>query len=183
MRNYAIGIMFCKGFLDGGDLTTLTHKLDASEIDLVSREQSPYINVSLDFFIPFVQIMLSPEMVSAFYQGLLTNAVSDTIKWILSYIYKKFHKQTIYKLQNGEMIEQTANIHFVIGNNRFILPIEVDDKKYQYAVDKFMELAAKSSPTETTYTLYSEKDNSVLIKTENEIIREECKKHHQESKQ
>lgn len=106
----------------------------------------------------------------------MTNASYDAIVGLLKHIYQKFHKRPIYKIQGGAAEEQPANIQFIVGNNLLVLPVDVDNEKFQYTVDRFMELAMSSIPSETTYTFYSEEENSVLRKTEDEIIRDEYEK-------
>lgn len=171
VENPDIGIIYCKDSFTDSELKTLVNELMAHGLRLAAKERSPYINASIDFFIPFLQIILSPEMVSALSQGLLTSAAYDAIKILLVFIRKKFHNHPICKIQGGQVTEETANIHFVVGNNKLILPVDVDDKKYQYAVDKFMEFAANTRPEKTIYSFYSEERDQIVLKTEEEIIK------------
>ncbi|MBD5160790.1 MAG: hypothetical protein HDT14_01965 [Oscillibacter sp.] len=171
-----IGIIYLKDSFNDSELETLVNELAAHNLRLAAKERSPYINASIDIFVPFLQIMLSPEMVAALSQGLLTNATYDAIKMLLAFVRKKFHHHPICIIQSGKVTEETANIHFVVGNNLLILPIDVDDKKYQYTVDRFLELSASTSPEKTIYSFYSEEKDQIIRKTEEEIIREEYEK-------
>ena len=171
-----IGIVYCKNSFEVFELADIESEMTAHGLKLMAHERSPYINASIDFFVPFLQILISPDMVLALSQGLLTNAAYDGIKALLKRIYNKFHKKPVIKIQGGNITEEAANIHFVVGNNHLVLPVDIDTEKFEYVVDKFMSVAATSAPIETTYTFFSEKDNAVLSKTENEIIREEYEK-------
>lgn len=166
-----IGIIYFKDSFSDSELKTLINELAAYDLRLAAKERSPYINASVDVFVPFLQIMLSPEMVSALSQGLLTNATYDAIKMLLVLIRKKFYHRPIHVIQGGKVTEETANIHFVVGKNMLILPVDVDDKKYQYAVDKFMELAASTLPEKPIYSFYSAENDQIVQKTEEEIIK------------
>lgn len=115
--------------------------------------------------------LLSPEMVSALSQGLLSSATYDAIKMLLAFIRNKFYHHPICKIQGGKVTEETANIHFVVGNNLLVLPIDIDDEKYQYTVDKFMELAASTLPERPIYSFYSEEMDQFVQKTQEEIIK------------
>lgn len=79
--------------------------------------------------------------------------------------------------------QESTNIHFVVGNNHIVLPIDVDKEKFEYVVDQFMLATARCTPIEPTYTFYSEKDDAVLSKTETEIIQEEYEKQQKEKNQ
>lgn len=52
-----------------------------------------------------------------------------------------------------------------------VLPIDIDDEKYQYTVDKFMELAASTLPERPIYSFYSEEMDQFVQKTQEEIIK------------
>lgn len=171
-----IGIIYSESAFDVEELGALENKIAACGLKLMSQERSPFVNASIDFFIPFIEILLSPNMVSALLQGTLVNAVYDAIKQLLISIFYKFSKRPVLKIQSDQIKEVPANIHFVIGNNRLVLPVTADDEKFRYVVDKFLDIAAASMPTETTYAFYSKADNAILIKTEEEIIQDECEK-------
>ena len=168
-----IGIIYGKGSFKDSELEALANEFAAYGLRLAAKERSPFINAAVDFFIPFLQIMLSPEMVSALSQGLLSCATYDAIKMLLASIRNKFYHHPICKIQGGKITEVTANIHFVVGNNLLVLPIDIDDKKYQYTVDKFMELAASTLPERPIYSFYSEEMDQFLQKTQEEIIKSE----------
>lgn len=171
-----IVIVYYKNSFEASELAEIKNELAKHELQIVSHERSPYINASIDFFVPFVQILLSPDMISALYQGLLTNAAWDGIKTLLTYIFRKFRKKPVNKLQGGAITEGSANIHFVVGNNVLALPMNVDEEKFEYAVDKFMDASVTSNPTEVTYTFCADNGNIVFHKTEREIIQEEYEK-------
>jgi len=171
-----IGIVYYNNSFEVLELAEIEKEMTSYGLKLMAYERSPYINASIDFFIPFIQILISPDMVQALSQGLLTNAAYDGISALLKRIYGKFHKKPIFKIQNGNVTEEPANIHFIVGNNHLVLPVDVDMEKFEYVVDKFMSTDATSAPRETTYTFFSENDNVVLSKTENEIIWEEYEK-------
>ena len=165
-----IGIVYIKNTFEPCELNEVTTELEEYGLKLMTHEKSPYINASIDFFVPFLQILVSPEIVSAFSQGLLNSATYDGIKALFKRIYRKFHAKSVSKIQNGNIIEESANIHFVVGNNHIV-------------VDRFMLAATQCMPIEPTYTFYSEKDDAVLSKTETEIIQEEYEKQQKEKNQ
>lgn len=178
-----IGILYAKNTFEQCELDEATTELEKYGLKLIAHERSLNINASIDFFVPFLQVLVSPEIVSAFSQGLLNSATYDGIKALFKRIYRKFHAKSVSKIQNGNIIEESANIHFVVGNNHIVLPTDVDKEKFEYVVDRFMLAATQCMPIEPTYTFYSEKDDAVLSKTETEIIQEEYEKQQKEKNQ
>lgn len=176
-REFAIGIIYSKGAFEVEELDDLKEELKIHRVSLLIHEKSSIINAALDFFVPAVEILLSPDIVTPLIQGVLPNAVWDAIKYTVNRLYQKFHNRPIAKIQGGKVTEETANIRFSIGNNHMILPVDIEREKYQYAVDKFIEFAAKAMPVESTYVWYSENDNTLCIKTERQIIEEEVENH------
>lgn len=171
-----IGIIYYEKSFDPSELIEIEEDLSKCGLKFSPHERSPYINASIDFFVPLVQILLSPDMVNAVCQGLLTNATWGAIKALLIHIFRKFRNKPVFKLQGGNVTEEIPNIHFVIGNNVLALPMNVDEEKFKYVVDKFMDISASSVPEKVTYTLYSDEENAVMQKTEDDIIQEEYKK-------
>lgn len=178
-----IGILYIKNTFEPYELDAIITELKPYGLKLIARERSPYINASIDFFVPFLQILVSPEIVSVLSQGLLTNAIYDGIKVLFNHIYRKFHAKPVSKVQGGKIIKESANIHFVVGNNHIVLPVDIDIEKFEYVVDQFMIMASRQAPDKTIYTFYSEKEDVILSKTEMEIIQEEYKKQQRRNNQ
>lgn len=153
--------------------------LQAFSNDVLSAQmhtRSPYVNASLDFFVPTVEILLSPEIIQAIYCNLAAAAIITSLKVMLKLVWKQFHKKPFYKVTNHKITESDPNIQFSVGKNIMVLPVDVDQEKYEYAVDRFFEIASKGEPCEPVYTYYIEAMNDVESKTENQIIAEEVRK-------
>ena len=75
-----IGILYAKNTFEQCELDEATTELEKYGLKLIAHERSLNINASIDFFVPFLQILVSPEIVSAFSQGLLNSATYDGIK-------------------------------------------------------------------------------------------------------
>ena len=116
---------------------------------------------SIDFFVPIILFVTS----EAFLVGLASNAAWDVFTTITRFAYNKFHNQKVRKVYSDKTVEETPNIHFDIGNNRFVLPVDIDQEKYEYAVDKFYEYASSHTPNKTTYVWYNKNDGYITTKT------------------
>lgn len=169
-------IVYCEGSFEKVELGLLKDTISQQNMTLWAYPRSPYAQASIDLFFPFLEIGLSPEIMGEIYRNTVTSGAYDAIKLMLGHIYKKFHKRPIYKLQNNRIKEETPNIQFRMGNNCLVLPVDVDNEKFRYVVDRFMEKSAQTMPDIVTYSIYCEEDDSLKRKTESDIISEEIAK-------
>ena len=168
-----IELIYEKSTLDTNDIQELQELLTDKDVSLYSHQRFYMTNASIDFFVPIILFVTS----EAFLVGLASNAAWDVFKTITRFAYNKFHNQKVRKVYSDKTVEETPNIHFDIGNNRFVLPVDIDQEKYEYAVDKFYEYASSHTPNKTTYVWYNKNDGYITTKTEEQIINDEIKKH------
>ena len=168
-----IGLIYGKGALESTDLQELQAALADKNICLISHQQSLIINASIDFFFPFIQFITSNSLVV----GLISSAAWDIFKTITKFAYTKFHNRKMHKVYGNKTVEETPNIHFTIGESHLVLPVDVDQDKYEYATNKFFEYVSSHAPNKTTYVWFNEQDGSITTKTEEQIINDEIKKH------
>lgn len=57
-----IGIVYIKNTFEPCELNEVTTELEEYGLKLMTHEKSPYINASIDFFVPFLRILVSPEI-------------------------------------------------------------------------------------------------------------------------
>ena len=172
-----ISIVFYKGSFEEPELNLLADTAAQYDLTISAYQRSPYVQASIDFFFPFIEIFLSPEIVGEIYRNAVSSGTYDMIKFLLVHVRNKFHKRPIYKVQSKGVTEETPNIQFRVGNNSLVLPVDVDFDKFKYVVDQFMERSSQETPDVVTYSIYCEEDDSLVRKTENDIIAEECAKH------
>lgn len=162
------------------EIYELSKIMEKQGFSLTLKKEIPPISASIEIFFPYLQVLASPEMQEALMmlaQGVAVNACWDMLKVFLKNIYDKFSRALIYRIQGEKIKKENANIHFVVGKNILVLPVSVDEEKYEYTVDKFMEVSLKTTPAEVTYTYYDEEKQAVVIKTQENIIKDKMKKH------
>ena len=172
-----IAIVCFTGCFEESELNLFTDTAAKYDLTVSVYPRSPYIQASIDFFFPFIEIFLSPEIVGEIYRNAVSSGTYDMIKFLLVHVRNKFHKRPIYKVQPKRVTEETPNIQFRVGNNSLVLPVDVDFEKFKYVVDQFMEHSSHETPDVVTYSIYCEEDDSIVRKTESDIIAEECAKH------
>lgn len=178
MNGNRLGVLieYQEDFMETKELDAIQNELQKTEVSLISQPRHRITWASIDLFVPVIQIMLSPDLVRAITSGLLSNAIYDSIRWTISSLYQKFHNNKAYKIQSGEIKESFANIHFVVGKNVMILPIDVEKDRFEYAVDKFFELSEHASNEEVRFVRITDDQMGLKVQTEDEIIFEEYQK-------
>lgn len=124
----------------------------------------------IDLLSPILEIISSSDICQEIIDGLAI----EGIKLLLIKIFKKFHKKS--KKQGESALERMPDIQFVSGQNRFVLPKDVDQEKFEYVVDKFFECVEKSSANITVYYCFDSKNDVIIKKTINEILLEGSEK-------
>ena len=172
-----IGIIYLKNCFDESELDEIAEYLDSNGLILRTEEKIPFmVNASIDFLYPIVEIFLSPKLESLWI-GLATNALYDVIKTLLVRIRRKITSQPTFKIQGGIISKTPPSIHFIIGNIHYVLPLDVDDETFKSSIDKYFDVTASSMPNGPMYAFYSDENDTIVIKTEDDIIKEEIRKH------
>lgn len=74
-------------------------------------------------------------------------------------------------MQNGKVdTNATPTIHFNIGQMHAVLPMDIDDEKFKYFVDKAFESVNEQSIAKETYFIYSEKTGEAKQYTKHELV-------------
>lgn len=170
-----IELIYEKSALDTNDIQELQELLTDKEVSISSHQRFYMTNASIDFFVPIIQLVAS----NSFLIGIASNVAWDIFKLIAGFAYTKFHNRKAEKVYSDKTVEETPNIHFAIGENHIVLPVDVNQEKFEYATNKLFEYISTYTPNKTTYVWYNDKDGSLTIKTEEQIINEEIEKQQQ----
>lgn len=168
-----------KGCFQDYEIEKAESEMETYDLDLKIYQDAEhrFCNASIDLFVPIMQILLSPDFLVALEQGIVTNAAYDGVKHLLNSVRKMFCKRNVYKIESNSVRTEEPNIQFVIGDKHLILPVDVDDNKFEYAVDAFMDRAFEADNCEPTYVFYQDDESELKERTRSDIIREEIEKH------
>lgn len=176
-----IDLVYNRDSLSDEEITTLEQELADKGIVLLSRQRSRMVCASCDFFVPLIEFVTSPDFIIGLTSGIVASIAWDSIKTIAVFLYHKYHNKKIKKLYSNKTVEEDPNIQMGFGDAHFVLPVEVDQEKYEYAVDIFFEYASSHTPDKTTYVWYNEKDGSLITKSEEQTLKDEYKKQMEKS--
>lgn len=171
MPTSAVGLAYLQGAFDREDILVLENGLKESNLSLVYHATSPKYIMGIEDFFPQIQAFLSPDIVQVLCQGIATNAIYDGIKWFLFSLRQITKKKTLTKVQNGKITTNVVpSIHFNIGQMHAVLPMDIDDEKFKYFVDKAFESVNEQSISRETYFIYSEKTGEAKQYTKHELV-------------
>lgn len=133
-------LQYLEGLLTVEELQQFSAALDGTDIALDARARPPRYIAGIESLFPEIQFVLSNDFVQALFVGVATNALYDVLKELVKLIRKLLCNKSFVKIKNGEVDTKTVpNIHFTIGEIHAVLPVNVDDEKYNYFVDKMFE--------------------------------------------
>ncbi|WP_407384610.1 hypothetical protein [Ruminococcus sp.] len=171
-----IDLVYNRDSLSDEEITVLEQELADKGIVLLSRQRSQMTCASCDFFVPFIEFVTSPDFIVGITSGIVASIAWDSIKAFAVFLHHKYHDKKIKKIYPNKTVEEVPNIQMGFGDARFVLPMEVEQEKYEYAVDKFFEYASSHTPDKTTYVWYNEKDGSLITKSEEQTLKDGYKK-------
>lgn len=130
-----------------------------------------------------IQIILSPDFVNVISTGLLTNGMYDVMKIFLQKIYFKMNQIRLTKMQTGKEIKEVPPvIHFNVGNMKVTLPLDIDNGKYEYFVDKLFEYLASNTSPKEGYGFWNREKEEIEHYTKSEIVRKIYSEHEDKHK-
>ncbi len=153
------------------ELHLIEDTLKEGSIKLLTRSHTPKHIAGVEEFFPQIMMLLSPDIVSLICQGLLTNALYDALKSSVIHIYSSIKKKPLTRIQNGKIeTDVIPNVHLKIGKSSMILPINLDEEKFKYCVDKMFEAINRDVVEHSHYLKYYEGKKEFECFTKSQII-------------
>ena len=132
-----IGLEYQKNAFETEELKELENGLSGCGISLKTHENTPKYIMGIEDLFPQIQIFLSPDIVQAICLGAVSGALWDGIKLFFKSLRKMVKKKPFTHISNEKVdINATPNIHVNIGESHVVLPMDIDDEKFEYFVDK-----------------------------------------------
>lgn len=159
------------GALTSEDIKELEECIIQEDICLKVHSHNPrYMNGIEDLFAQ-IQIICSQEVLFALFTGVLASGIYDVLKSFLCKIYDKMKGRHVTKVQSGKIEEVSPKIHFIIGDVKVILPLDIDDEKYEYFVDKMFESMKDETITKKEFCIWNKETGQVEYYTRIEIAK------------
>lgn len=137
---------------------------------------------------PQIALVLSPAVVQTILYGLATNAIYDGLKALLTVIRIRLKAnmkaQPFYSLSsNGKIEEVTPQVHIVVGQSQIDIPVEMEQDKFEYCIDKAMEVVKELEGRGKTYCVWDEEKGAFRLYTYEESLRTEFAKEKEHPKE
>lgn len=170
-NNKVILIDALQGALTSEDVKELEECIVQEGICLEVHTHKPqYMNGIEDFFSQ-IQIICSKEVIFALVTGVFASGIYEALKIFLCKVYNKMKGRHVTKIQSGKVEEVQPKIHFIIGDVKVILPLDIDEEKYKYFVDKMFESMKDETITKKEFCIWNKETGEVEYYSKLEIAR------------
>ena len=166
----AIGLEYQQNAFDSEELKELENGLSDCGISLKNHANKPKYIMGIEELFPQIQVFLSSDMAQAIYWGIASGAIWDGIKLFLRTLRKMVKKKSFTHVSNNKVDKNaTPNIHVNVGKSHIVLPIDIDDSKFEYFVDKMFDSMDKNIVVEEKYVFYDAEKQTLEYYTRHEV--------------
>ena len=165
-----IGLEYLQNSFETEELKELEKCLADCGISLKTHENTPKHIMGLEDLFPQIQIFLSSDIVQAICSVVIPGALWDGIKLFFKSLRKMVKKKPFTHISNGKVdTNATPNIHVNIGKSHIVLPMDIDDEKFEYFVDKMFESINQDTKTEEKYAFYDAENQTFEYYSKHEV--------------
>ena len=165
-----IGLEYQKNAFETEELKELENGLSGCGISLKTHENTPKYIMGIEDLFPQIQIFLSSDIVQAICLGIVSDSLWDGIKLFFKSLRKMVKKKPFTHISNEKVdINATPNIHVNIGKSHVVLPMDIDDEKFEYFVDKMFESINRDTVTEEKYAFYDAEKQTLEYYSKHEV--------------
>ena len=165
-----IDLEYQKNVFETEELKELENGLSGCGISLKTHENTPKYIMGIEDLFPQIQIFLSSDIVQAICLGVVSGALWDGIKLFFKSLRKMVKKKPFTHISNEKVdINATPNIHVNIGKSHVVLPMDIDDEKFEYFVDKMFESINRDTVTEEKYAFYDAEKQTLEYYSRHEV--------------
>lgn len=165
-----IGLKYHQNIFEVEEIRDLEKDLNQYGIELQTQSNAIQYIMGIEDLFPQIQVFLSPQIVQSIGFGILSGAIWDGVKLFLCSLRKKIMKKPFACISKGEIdTNATPNIHVNIGKSHIVLPMDIDDKKFEYFVDKMFESINHDIVTEEKYVFYNAENQTLDYYSKHEV--------------
>ena len=165
-----IGIEYLQNAFEPEEIEELENNLNKFGIKLKTYSSAPKYIMGIEELFPQIQIFLSSDIAQAIYLGIASSAIWDGIKLFFRSLKNIVKKKTFTHVSNNKVnTKATPNIHVTIGESHIVLPIDIDDSKFEYFVDKMFDSMDKDIVNEEKYVFYDAEKQTFEYYTRHEV--------------
>lgn len=166
-----IGLKYHQNIFEAEEIRDLEKDLNQYGIELQTQSNAIKYIMGIEDLFPQIQVFLSPQIVQSIGFGILSGAIWDGVKLFLCSLRKKMMKKPFARISKGEIdTNATPNIHVNIGKSHIVLPMDIDDKKFEYFVDKMFESINHDIVTEEKYAFYDVEKETLDYYFKHEVV-------------
>lgn len=165
-----VGLIFSESLFSAEEIWGFKNELGTNGLALETHEQKITIWASLDFFVPIVHIIFSPEVVRSFFVSAASNAAYDCARKFVKNIWRKVKSKKPCKVSGDKIEDYQYPIHITAGSISAVFPSNIDESIMNHYIDKLFEHLDTVQSLNHIYAIYDKKEECFKNYTETEII-------------
>lgn len=166
-----IGLEYQQNALGTEELKKLENGLNECGISLKTYANTPKCIMGIESLFPQIQIFLSSDIIQAICLGVVSSAVWEGIKFFLKSLRNMIKKKPLTRVSNDKVdTNVTSNIYLNIGKSHVVIPMDIDDEKFEYFVDKMFESINQDIITEEKYAFYDAEKETLEYYYRHEVV-------------
>ena len=150
------------------ELDTLKKLVGEQNYTIYGHPHRPKHINGIEELFAHITVFLPPDLIKEILIGLSINGGYDCIKMFFVNFWKTVKAKKLAKIQGGKITEEVPPVvHARAGNMSFVIPIELEEEKFKYFVDKMFSSIDAQTIKETKYAFYE--NENIVFYTQDQI--------------
>lgn len=166
-----IYIDYLQNAFTSSEIENMEETLSAENLILSTKSHMPQHILGIEELFAQISIYLPPDIVMLLCQTVITRGTYDCLKALITKVYKFIRNKPFTARKNGVIVENSIpNVHLVVGDNKIILPMALEQEKFEYALDTFKEVVNDKTVKTKHVSKYNEQTQSFECYEESEFV-------------
>ena len=150
------------------ELDNLAKQVGEHNYLIYGHPHSPKHINGIEELFAHITIYLPHDLIKDILIGLSINGSYDCIKMFFVNFWRIIKAKKLTKIQGGKITEGASPVvHARAGNMSFVIPIELEEEKFKYFVDKMFSSIDTQTIKETKYAFYE--NENIVFYTQDQI--------------
>lgn len=166
-----IFIDYLRNAFTSTEIEEMKKTLSTEKLQLATKSHMPQHILGIEELFAQISIFLPPDIVMMLCQTIITRGTYDCLKALIMQVYKYIKNKPFSRIKNSEIIEgDIPNVHLIVGNNKIILPMNLEQDKFEYALDTFKDVVNSKSVETRHFSKFNEEKGCFECYEESELV-------------
>ena len=173
-----VGVVYRLSVLQDEEIADLKEQFNASGISFDASENDSMVVASLSFFVPLVEIILSPEFLQQVAIGILSSMAYEGMKLGVLKIWRDVTAKRANTRKNHQHPEEGSRIHFVGNGFSAVFPDTTDERIVCRFIDKAFDYLSHNNTNTKEYLVFENRE--ICRYTEREMVEKAMYEHYRQ---